>query len=277
MVVGTQKAATTWLFECLLEHPEVFVSDQKEVHFFCRPEDCRFSTQAKGLDWYRGLFSEGGKRAYGELTTDYMFFPYVAEDLHALNPDLKIVFILRNPVDRAYSAYWMWKRHKPTLPPFREMLDQNPPYIERGLYHRQVLPYLELFGAENVRIYIYEEITRDAAAFLENLYKFIGVDPSCRPTMTNDRVSGTRVLPGAAGFVLYKIISPIINAPIISSIWRALRRTAPVRRLINSNGSETPNYPQMSDADRTYLKNRFEDENERLFEMLGRRVESWPQ
>lgn len=275
MVVGTQKAATTWLFECLHAHPEVCVPEQKEVHYYCRPEDCRFSTHDKGIKWYLALFPDNGERAHGELTTDYMFYPYVAHDLFELNPGMKIIFLLRNPVDRAYSAYWMWKRHTPALPSFREMLDRNPPYIERGLYHRQIAPYIELFGADNVRIYIHEEISGHADTFLSDLYRFIGVDPSFRPAMMNDRVSGTRVLPGIGGFVLYKIISPIINTRTVLPLWRCLRRTALLRRFVGANASSGGGYPPLSPADRQYLMHRFDTENERLFDLLGRRIEAW--
>ena len=82
MVVGTQKAGTTWLFECLSEHPEVFVPELKEVHYFCPPDRCRVSRARQGEAWYRGLYdnaSAAKAKARGDMTTDYMYLPGVPE------------------------------------------------------------------------------------------------------------------------------------------------------------------------------------------------------
>lgn len=279
MVVGAQKAATTWLFECLNAHPEICVPDLKEVHFFCRPEDCRFSRRKNDTAWYESLYPARGYRAWGELTTDYMFFPYVAADLHAYNPRLKIIFMLRDPVDRAYSAYWMWRRHRSDLPRFREMLEREPAYIGRGLYYRQIRPYIDLFGADCVRIYIYEEAMRATSRFLTDVYAFIGVDPTIRPAVAAKSIGGTRAYPRGVGFFVYKILSPIINTPAILPVWRAFRRAsfsdAVLDRLVGAAPSREQGYPQIDEADRAYLARAFQEENERLFGLLGRRIEDW--
>jgi hypothetical protein len=91
MVVGTQKAGTTWLFECLNEHPGVFVPELKEVHYFCPPEGWRVSRAAKGEAWYRDLYAKAPKGSVcGDMTTDYMYLPGVAEALHRFNPDSRL-------------------------------------------------------------------------------------------------------------------------------------------------------------------------------------------
>ena len=93
MVVGTQKAATTWLYECLNEHPEVFVPETKELHYFCRAEDCRLSNRHRGDAWYERQFSSAkGMPAVGELTTDYMLLAYVAEKLMKLMAEFDLNF-----------------------------------------------------------------------------------------------------------------------------------------------------------------------------------------
>lgn len=279
IVVGTQKAATTWLSECLSEHPDVFVPDMKEVHFYCPANDCRFSRRQKGEQWYLNLFPDKGYRAAGELTTDYMFYPSVAQDLFELNPGAKIIFLLRDPVDRAYSAYWMRRRHKTNLPPFREMLKQTNGYIERGLYHRQIVPYIELFGREQVRIYIYEEALADKISFISDIFAFLGVDPDYRPLALKTNVGGSRVLPKGMGFLLYKVISPVINLPGILPIWRFLRRNTNLHdwvldRFTPANG-QSADYPAMSPDDRAFLADIFLKENQRLFELLGHDIPQW--
>lgn len=279
-VVGAQKSATTWLFECLNEHPEIFTPALKEVHYFCRPEDCRLSRQQLGAAWYESLFEPGQYKAWGELTTDYMFFPYVVDDLHRYNPEMKIIFLLRNPVDRAYSAYWMWRRHKANLPSFAEMLQKEPAFIERGLYHRQITPYIERFGAEQVRIYIYEEIVTQPESFLSDLFSFLGADPTFRPLTQDKTVGATADYGKGAGFLVYKVLSPIINLPFILPAWRWLRANTDLRDRLLRLIAKTPEpsgYTAISPHDRQQLVECFRGENARLFTLLGRDIPSWNQ
>ena len=278
MVVGAQKAGTTWLFECLDEHPEVFVPRVKEVHFFDRPEDSRFSQRHRGLDWYLEQFSDDPAfRARGELTPDYMYYPHVAAELHALNPDLRIVFMLRNPVDRAYSAYWMRRRHDAGLADFAALADPASGYVARGFYARQIAPYMERFPREQLRIYIYEEAVRDPELFVADLYGFLGVDAGFRPKTLTRRVGATHRLPKGLGFFVYKIVSPVINLPVILPAWRWLRRNTRVVDIALDTVAKpgATNYPPLSDDERRRLAAVFADENARLFGLIGRDVPAW--
>lgn len=282
MVVGTQKSATTWLFECLAEHPEVLVPELKEVHYFCRPEDCRFSRKEKGLKWYESLFAnQNDKKALGELTTDYMYYPYVAQDLYDYNPELKIIFMLRNPVDRAYSAYWMGRRHRMDMQPFEELLESATGYIERGYYYRQVKPYVDLFGKDKVKIYIYEEINQDKEAFISDLFCFLDVDSSFVPASLKQMVGKTKPVSGIKGFIVYKILSRLINTPVVLPLWRFLRRKTNLHEIgwglltLGKSKSENNSYPDMEPSVRNKLVNIFQEENERLYDLMGKTIPDW--
>lgn len=279
MVVGAQKSGTTWLFECLDEHPEVFVPQIKEVHFFDLPEESRFSQRHKGLDWYLGLFpDDAAYKARGEATPDYMFYPHVVDELVELNPDLRIVFILRHPVERAYSAYWMRRRTNADMADFENMVDDASGYIARGYYHRQIAPYYEKFPAAQLRVYIYEEAVREPERFIAELYEFLGVDAVFRPKSLTRRVGGTHKLPVWLGFIVYKIISPVINTSQVRPLWRWFRRnTRVVETLLGKRGGDggATEYPPLSGDQRQKLLNLFADENEKLFALLGRDVPEW--
>jgi len=279
MVVGTQKAGTTWLFECLNEHPGVFVPELKEVHYFCPPEGCRVSRAAKGEAWYRDLYATAPKGSVcGDMTTDYMYLPGVAEALHRFNPDLKIVFLLRDPVERAYSQYWMRRRQTPGMEDFKSHLDTHRNLIERGLYHRQIAKYLEFFPREQCRIWIYEEMTADPTAFFAELCRFIGVDGSFRPKSLFQRIAETKVLDPRIGSLFYRVGSPIINLPVILPIWRYLRRNTRIKEVMfgtprdNGTGSS---YQPLSREERNDVEQLFADENRQLFALLGRDISAW--
>ncbi|MBL8806901.1 MAG: sulfotransferase [Rhodospirillales bacterium] len=278
IVVGAQKAGTTWLYECLSEHPEAFVPRMKEVHFFSRPEDDRMSRLEKGIDWYKSLFPDQGYLATGDVTPDYMFQPYVAEAIHALNPKMKIVALLREPVARAHSAYWMRRRYDPKPLPFAEAIKVSPALIERGYYHRQLVPYLSRFGAENVRIYIYEEATAEPEAFFADLARFLGISPAFVPLSLRQRVGETKVLPPPFGFIFYKVLSPVINLPGILAAWRWLRRRTRIKEWLFgklARGGDGSSYARLPKEEAEKLKLHFAEENRKLFELLGRDIPAW--
>jgi hypothetical protein len=287
MVVGTQKAATTWLYECLHEHPEVFVPETKELHYFCPPDRCRVSQRHCGAEWYAQQFAGAGEaRAVGELTTDYMFLPNVADELYKFNSKLNLVFLLRNPVDRAYSAYWMRRQRVPDMPSFETMLEQQRDYVSRGLYHEQIARFLHRFPNDQVRIYIYEELAHEPEAFLADLFGFLGVDADFRPLSASKRIAAATPHGRASAFLLYRLASPIINQPGVIHLWRALRRHTAVKEMLtgtgakgNGTGSTAPpsGYPPMAPATRDRLLRLFRPENEQLFTLLGREIPSWRQ
>ena len=279
MVVGAQKAGTTWLFECLNEHPEIFVAPQKETHYFCTPEGCRVSRRDQGLDWYLGLFPEAGYKAVGELSTDYMLFESVPAELAAFEPTLKIVFMLREPIDRAYSAYWMERKYRASLPPFEQALERRPDYVERGLYHRQIERFRRHFPDRQIRIYIYEEASADPDAFLADLFGFLEVDGAFRPASAGRRIAGSTDVGPLAGFLIYKVLSPAINLPGLRAAWRLLRRRTRLYErivaLIGRRRESDAGYPPLSPQVRRQLGARFEADKERLFALLGREIPAW--
>ena len=277
MVVGTQKAGTTWLFECLNEHPEVFVPDLKEVHYFCPPERCRFSRAAKGESWYRDLYADApSAAARGDMTTDYMYLSGVAKALYRFNPGLKIIFLLREPVERAYSQYWMRRRQTPGMQDFRSHLAENPNLVERGLYFRQIARYLEFFPPEQCRIWIYEEAVANPAAFFADLCRFIGVADNFRPKSLSQRIGETKVLDPRLGSLFYRVGSPIINLPVVLPIWRFLRNNTRVKEIIFGTRPGTgSSYEPIGRAERDEAAKIFADENLKLFGLLGRDIPAW--
>ena len=276
IVAGTQKAATTWLYECFNEHPEVFVPEIKELHFFCDPGDCRKSRYGQGHDWYLSLFPDDKKfKAAGELSIDYMFYAHVATRLHALNPDLKIIFALRDPVERAYSAYWMGRRHNPEMPEFSTFLSSDSDYVARGFYYRQIERYLALFPAHNIKIMIYEDLIEDPVKYLVEACEFLGIDDRIRPHSLHQRIAETKVMHPTLGRVFYKRLSPLLRQPLILKAWRATKRYTGMKRRDPAAGEVKPNYPAMTDEDRRWLQDVYRDENARLFELLGRQVVEW--
>lgn len=173
--IGTQRAATTWLFNCLKEHPDIFVPDVKELHFY----DTHFT---QGLAYYSSFFREANEcKAVGEITPDYLHCKLSAERIYQNLPDIKMIVILRNPIERAYSEYKIF--HFPeTGWNFEKTIEHRSVLLERGLYYMHLKRYFSFFKREQFLILLYEDLARDNLRALKAIFKFLGVDTEYQPT-----------------------------------------------------------------------------------------------
>ena len=171
LVIGAQRAGTSLLHQILAGHPEIYVPTQrKEIHFF----DQYFE---RGLDWYQSYFpapAEAGRyRAIGEVTPDYLASPEVPAEIRRVLPEVRLVAILRNPVDRAYSWYQYARRSRNEQRDFRRFLEEDPTALEAGFYHRNLSRYLACFPRTQLHVMIYEDLVRQPAGELDALAAFL--------------------------------------------------------------------------------------------------------
>jgi hypothetical protein len=192
-VVGAAKAGTTSVNHYLSQHPEIFMSPMKEPHFFSRieptPELQPFFPHVRDKGAYLSLFAGArDQQMRGEASTSYLTDPAVADRIWRTCPGAKIVMILRDPVDRAYSHYWNDVREGIERRPFGQAISEElegPPgrwgvsslYVECGRYSAPVTRYLERFRA-NAIVLFFEELVADAPRTLERLFTFLNVDPA---------------------------------------------------------------------------------------------------
>jgi hypothetical protein len=184
LCIGVQKAGTTLLYEILKQHPQIFLPQIKEVHFF--NIDDNFS---KGIGWYKQHFSGSENYALvGDITPAYIFFDYVPERIKTtLGTEIKLLIILRNPIDRAYSHYWMsFKRGYDKLPFEKAVAMEHArirkgyfekshfSYISRGFYSEQFKRYLPLFPLKKMKVVIFEEFVKDIETYTKEILDFLG-------------------------------------------------------------------------------------------------------
>ena len=196
-IVGAPKAGTTSLYHYLNEHPEVFMSREKETDFFSCEELEELSTYYKSkcvpnLEAYNLQFKGAVKeKIFGEGSVSYLYYPKVPLKIKEYNPDSKIIIMLRHPVDRAYSHYLMDYRLGLINVSFEDVmkngLGSNKVFyqqcIELGLYYNQVKRYLDVFGENNVHFIEYESFKRNTSEEVRNVFKFIDVDSEFSPKM----------------------------------------------------------------------------------------------
>ena len=196
VIGGAPKAGTTALWALLAEHPDVWMSRLKEPYFLTRDVNNpapgvriigapRTNSYPRGLEWYESLFAEGAdRRARGEASTHYIGALDGPELMERHVPGLKVIFILRQPVDRMYSHYWHNEKRGHSLPPFRAVLEDHPDlrYLEyMSRYGQHVERYRQALGPDRVHLVLFDDLrTRPAEVFRE-VCRFIEVDDSFQP------------------------------------------------------------------------------------------------
>jgi hypothetical protein len=206
IIIGAQRAGTTSLYNYLCEHPAILPARRKEVHFFNR-------NFAHGTQWYWAQFpawiehrDRWGKRTLtGESTPAYVFHPLAAQRVRQTLPDVKLIVLLRNPVDRAFSHYRHGLREGyESLPfgealalesartdPIRQRMKADPDYYDadylfysyraRGIYADQLARWFDVFPREQFLIDTSEAFYADPAAVMNDTFAFLSVSPWTLP------------------------------------------------------------------------------------------------
>ena len=203
-IVGAAKSGTTSMRYYLEQHPEIFMTKQKETNYFVFKGQ-KVDFKGPGDDRYINKFSITDEREYinlfkdvknekiiGESSPAYMYYyDKAAENIKNFNPDAKIIIILRNPVERAYSSYLHMIRDKREYLEFKDALKDEERrrqagwefiwyYKDTGLYYNQVKTYLDLFG-NDVLIIIIEEFQKNPLKHFKRIFDFLEVDNSFIP------------------------------------------------------------------------------------------------
>jgi len=196
IIIGVQKGGTSSLFELLKQHPNIKTSVFKEVHYY----DFQYQ---KGKKWYRSFFpllKRDKKLVYGEASPYYFFHPLVPERIYKDNPNVKLILLLRDPVDRAYSHYQMERRKgREKLKSFEEAISKETEriqkgydgitngkqlynynhhiysYVARGRYDVQLKRWLQYFKREQLLVLKSEDFFVSPHNNLERIYKFLDI------------------------------------------------------------------------------------------------------
>lgn len=188
VIIGAMKAGTTELSMQVAAHPGVCFCDEKEPHFFVRNSDWK-----EKLDAYHQLFSPRPGQITGEASTSYSFlgeYPEVAERLFEYNPAIKLLFMVRDPVDRIKSHYAHRLMHGiAELDPESELSIRKEEYLNRSRYGHTLNTFLSIFPADQVLLLYFDEYTQNPEATMEKVFGFLGLPPAS--TLVSARNSST--------------------------------------------------------------------------------------
>ncbi|MCP4609543.1 MAG: sulfotransferase domain-containing protein [Planctomycetes bacterium] len=200
LVIGAAKAGTTSLYSYLKEHPQIFMSPIKETKYFAyegKPTKTFLGTNehfpVTTIEKYMNLFEDATHElVIGEASPRYMWSPVAAERIKELIPEAKLLAVLRNPADRAFSDYMMGVTRREDKREMEDALSEDGHYIQLGFYHGQLKRYFDIFPRDQIKIYLFEELKQDTLSVMRDVFDYLGVDTTFEPdVISRHNVGGT--------------------------------------------------------------------------------------
>lgn len=301
ILFGAPKAGTTALHQALDQHPEVWMSQNKEPAFFSSPpphgendKGWQAETDPTGDRFRRTVVNDPEKylalfdgvtdeKAIGEATITYLRSFIACRRLSRLLPDVKLVAVLRQPAERAWSNYWyLVQGGLEPAPTFEAALADEPRRIkagwdtmthhkEWGYYGRQLAKYYEHFPRENFKIFLYDNWRSDPQRVLRELFEFIGVVADFEPTIPR---ANRTLIPRNRALADWVRAHPPAHGDMGSRVARLRRAFVGMASRLNALTNQAP-APKMNAATRARLTAEFRPDILQLQDLLGRDLSGW--
>lgn len=287
-IVGAQRAGTTSLYTYLNGHPDIFMPEIKEPHFFARVEQGReillrslLSKVVTSEREYLELFKKAEPGlVLGEASPFYLYDPDAPQRIKEKAPDARIIALLRDPIERAHSSYLVARLEGHESYPFDEAVrkDHARPrkglgvshlYVELGLYYEQVSRYLETFGPERVRVYLYDDIASNARHVVQDVCEFLGVPFSDGGFFDPTQKHGGYKVPRNA------LVNVVMSHSRLRSLALALTPRPILTFLRDRYLFVEPPKPSITPEARQFLLSIFREDVQRLETLIGRDLSSW--
>ena len=290
LIIGAAKSGTTSLYRYIGQHPDVYVSPIKELRFFVLngsgaqlyrgpTDDSRYPVTCLGdyLSYFEGAAAE---TAIGEATPDYLVVPEVPKRIRQRIPHARLIAILRDPTERAYSHYlYLRLCGEEMLESFADALATEDERFARnwspgwwyrrgGLYFEQLSRYHAQFDPSQIRVYLYEDFCERPVDLIKDVFGFLGVDDTFEPDMSIRYQQGG--LPRSA------TIHAIIRKPgPIKSVYRLLVPARHRERLTKAIKSKNLVKPGLDPEIRRQLIDFYREDILRLQDLIGRDLSAW--
>ena len=285
---GAARSATTALYYLLIQHPQIFLPAIKETRFFTQDFE-------KGLPWYEQKHYANVKDeiAIGDISPVYLVDDRCPKRIHdALGTDIKLIFMLRNPVERAYSHFCMLQSHNFEELPFEEAIaiDEDDriekslkhyhhkygfQYLKESSYSHWIQSYLEHFKKEQMKFVIFEEFTTDTKPHLSEILEFLEINGN--HVFEYDVYKNPKTVSGSSkinqvfyGNALLKKTRDFIQS---KTSWKTQSLLKKLKnKFLSDRNSKNES---MNEATRDQLYNYFEDEIRRLEPLIGKDLSLW--
>jgi len=287
MILGAAKAGTTSLHYYLSQHRDIYMSHPKEPPFFQREYEL-------GPEYYEKTYFHGwtNEKHVGDAAHRNLFLPYIPARIAETVPNARFIVITRNPVERSFSHFWHEYSRGDQKRSFEECLERDverlkngpsfenpqvfvnaldeydstpdvPTYLDSGYYGEQIQRYIDLFGAERVKILFFEDLVNKTEYMLNQVFQFLELESIPIKNLSPQNPPVPRLVSD-----FYRLIGKI---PVTSRISPSLRNG--VKRFINNKFKR--NKPTMKLETRKWLIKHYIPHNRRLEEMTSRDLSHW--
>ena len=277
-IVGGSKCGTTNISYYLNLHPKIFFTKLNEPYYFCQwdvPEDYKRSSMITDMKKYLNLFKDvTNETIVGEASSPYLSCPHAASEIKKAFPESKILISIRNPIERAHSAYFSYKFMRPTKKNFMEMIKEHEKLIkdrifyidsilESGFYTKNIINFQNAFGVENVKIIIFEEYIKNIESGIRSILNFLGLSENIQ---FEEQSKGSYRVPKNS---LSKIL---LNNKKFRKISTVIIPTVMRQKLGDKYFLKQEKKPEMGKNERTYLKKLYKNEATELEKFLGKKL-----
>lgn len=279
--IGAPKCGTTKIARLLAGHPEICLSEPKEIQYFNERatylEETPNPKRMRDMDWYSNHFNHCSiESVKGEFATVYMYCPDAARLIYEAFPHAKIIAAIRQPAERAFSHYLMLRYfQKREQRSFEEVVKKEVEFIDKGKYAQQLRPYFELFGADQIMVVDIDDLHSDVEQVAAELYRFLGVDDDFVPDDLSDKVNTAKAMRFRWLSILYGTLMEKMIDWGFSGVIRSLRKTGIKKIYDRLNHKENAAMPQMSEAMHKSITKACLEDIEELEDLLGKDFSKW--
>jgi len=279
IIIGAYKSGTTSLYHYLRQHPDIFMPSIKEPNFFAHEKKAEQLKQEgkerkiiDNIDAYTNLFSPvANEKAIGEASPLYLGTPLAAQRIKKSIPNVKLIAILRQPIEAFYSDHNMRIRDKRKLESdFKERVQAIGNRIQTGeisgpMYYEQLKVYYDLFDSNQIKVCLYDDLKNDKIGVVQEIYKFLGVDDTFVPNAIERHNAGGLPKSDTLNNIFKKFSrkKKINNSPLIKNALLKLQQ------------ANTTPFPPLSPTLKHELTAIFRDDINKLAKLINRDLSSW--
>jgi hypothetical protein len=270
IVAGAPKAGTHSLYDYLRKHPQVFMPAIKEPRYFAfNGKSDRLKYPIETFEEYKALFDKAPDtaKAIGEASSIYFANPLTPERIRAVMPDVKLIFTLREPVQRTFSIYHMNLRMRGSNEGKGFLDAVASDHMLQRKYYECLKPFFDAFPREQIKIVLFEDLKKNTAQVTRDVYEYVGVDPDFVPDLS---VSN----PG--GVPRFKKLHRIVSNDRLRAAARALLPESLIERLkLVRNKNLVRDDMVMTKQERDTAYAFFEEDTIKAQELLGIDLSHW--
>ncbi len=273
IVNGVAKSGTTAIYSYLGEHPDIFMSKNKELNYFAYDSkigecnDAHFPIKTQ-TEYEKEFECSKSYKIRGEASPAYFSILSSAARIHKLIPDVKLITSIRNPVDRAFSGYLMHVRDGKADPKIQDSFTPDKHWVKLGFYSKNLQEYYRIFPSNQIKIVLQDDMKRDTAGTMERIFEYLEVDPHFKPEVKQRHNVGT--------FPKNHLIQRILLQK--ETVRRYLEPVTPyfakkiLWKMEKLNQQEPPELPA---EHKEYLQNLYREDILRVQDLINRDLSNW--